>query len=299
MKVLVSASTGKVGSKVLHHLKSMPDVQVFATSRREKELSDEVLFFDLSEPKRSAASLQGMDSVFLLLPPGFSSPGPAFTTLLNSIEGEKPHAVVMTVQGANLHTFLPHHSVEEAVMASTPKHTFLRPSYFMQNLNDIFGREIRENGKLVAPLGTAKLMWVDTDDIALTAATILASPAEHEGKGYDITGSDLCGFGPVAEMLSEAMGKPVVYESPFPLNYFVREWWNGAGLGFSFIKTMIHFCERFKDVPPTSPAVEDITSRPPTLLRDYITEAFGPSAATDAAPVQQAAAPDVSTSADD
>jgi uncharacterized protein YbjT (DUF2867 family) len=49
--------------------------------------------------------------------------------------------------------------------------------------------------------------WIDTDDIAIAAATILRSPRKHNGKTYPLAVESLS-IGQVAGLLSEVIGRP-------------------------------------------------------------------------------------------
>ncbi|HEX6889326.1 MAG TPA: NmrA family NAD(P)-binding protein [Chryseolinea sp.] len=99
------------------------------------------------------------------------------------------------------------------MIASGIPYTFIRPSYFMQNLITTLKSDIKR-GAIFLPAGNAKFLWVDVDDIGKVIAQILKAPVLHQNKVYTITGSEYFTFGEVATLLSKAVAKKICYESP-------------------------------------------------------------------------------------
>lgn len=55
-------------------------------------------------------------------------------------------------------------------------HTFIRPSFFMQNLSTTHREDICQRNDLFIPAGNAKTSFIDTADIAAVAAKVLTTP---------------------------------------------------------------------------------------------------------------------------
>jgi NAD(P)H dehydrogenase (quinone) len=107
---------------------------------------------------------------------------------------------------------MPHHwdkmRVEELLFASGLDVTVLQPTAYMQNI--LAGwREIADAGVYRVPYPIeSRLSLVDLDDVA-EAATVVLTQQGHGGATYELVGMwPLSQIG-VAEMLSEAVGKPV------------------------------------------------------------------------------------------
>lgn len=281
--VLVAGATGTVGSRVVEALpRRAPAARIVRGTRAPAGPDDRA--FDLTDPAGVAAALGEVDAAFLMLPPGLPNAGDRFGAALARVPvGRLPYVAFLSVQGADQRSFLPHAHVERALRARAarepglPRFAFLRPAYFMQNLETAFGRDIRERAELVAPLGRARLVWIDAADVARAAAVVLANPAPHAGHAYALTGADRAGFAEVASLLTRALGYAVTYRSPHPLAYFLRLRRRGVAAGRAAAQTAIHFAERFTADAPQTPDYELLTGRRPTSLTDYVARAFGES----------------------
>ena len=60
--------------------------------------------------------------------------------------------------------------------------SILRPASFFQNFGNFFSASIKKDGAFYMPQGDSKVSYIDAEDIGSVAATILLSPAGHEGK---------------------------------------------------------------------------------------------------------------------
>jgi uncharacterized protein YbjT (DUF2867 family) len=107
---------------------------------------------------------------------------------------------------------MPHHwdkmRVEELLFASDLDVTVLQPTAYMQNI--LAGwREIADAGIYRVPYPVeSRLSLVDLDDVA-EAATVVLTQQGHGGATYELVGTWPLSQIAVAEMLSEAVGKPV------------------------------------------------------------------------------------------
>ncbi len=67
----------------------------------------------------------------------------------------------------------PHHKIEKIIRELEIPYTFIRPSFFMQNLNTTHQKDIKENHDLFIPAGKSKTSFIDTRDIGEVAVTCL------------------------------------------------------------------------------------------------------------------------------
>jgi len=105
-----------------------------------------------------------------------------------------------------------HGQTEQLLRDSGMAFTMLRPSYFMQNLL-WYIKDIRSRGVFYSSLpATCKHSHVDARDSAAVAIAALTEPG-HEGKAYRITGPQALSYPEVAEILSDAIGKKVLYDN--------------------------------------------------------------------------------------
>jgi NAD(P)H dehydrogenase (quinone) len=75
-----------------------------------------------------------------------------------------------------------------------------------------------QSGKIVSPAGAGKLSYVTRRDLARATARIL-SESGNEGKSFALTGPKAYGHAELAEMLSEATGRKIVYEDISPESF--------------------------------------------------------------------------------
>ncbi len=66
-------------------------------------------------------------------------------------------------------------------------YTFLRASFFMQNLSTTHCQDIRDNDEIFIPAGIGKTSFIDVRDIAVVAVKVMTEPG-HENKAYALTG---------------------------------------------------------------------------------------------------------------
>ena len=104
-----------------------------------------------------------------------------------------------------------HRKVEDKLQGSGMDYTILRPNGFMQNLLLYFAPSIRAQGAFYQSTGNAKISHIDLRDVAAAAALILRSPSQHIGKIYELNGPEALSYAEVAEKISKATGRNVLY----------------------------------------------------------------------------------------
>jgi len=87
--------------------------------------------------------------------------------------------------------------------------TFLHPPYFMQNLLRA-APAVAAHGVLTAAMRDGRIAMVDARDVAAVAAAALTGPG-HTGQTHVITGPEALSHAMVAAILSEAVGRRIVY----------------------------------------------------------------------------------------
>lgn len=284
---LVLGATGRTGGAVVRELLADPGpdrVLVRATGRRREaldaiaRLGAQTVPLDLDGIGRSPLAahrelhdaLASVDRVFLLT-------GYSIDMLVHSkavIDAARlagvQHVVHMGAAGPNDSTIAHcvwHQLVESYIAASGIGYTHLRPNVFMQNIL-AFGAP---GGVIKQYVGEAALGWIDSDDIARAAATVLRSPDDHRGRTYRLT-SEARTVHEVAEILSVVTGERFRYE-PRPPN----EWLAAAlGAGFDPVYARdVHddFVRRIEERHPAAHEVFDdyrqLTRRAPMSWRDH------------------------------
>jgi uncharacterized protein YbjT (DUF2867 family) len=102
-----------------------------------------------------------------------------------------------------------HWHTEAALKASGVRWTFLRDNLYIDFLPLMAGAD----GVIRGPGGNGRAAVVARDDIADAAvAVLLDDTGRHDGRGYDMTGSEALTLAEVAEELSRVAGRPITYQ---------------------------------------------------------------------------------------
>ncbi len=71
----------------------------------------------------------------------------------------------MSVQGAENNRMIPHHDIEQACNSLDLPYTFIRPSFFLQNLSTTHLEEIRDDPVVYTPTGKGDIFTPETREI--------------------------------------------------------------------------------------------------------------------------------------
>lgn len=208
--IAITASTGKVGSAILAAARAL-DVPIRSLGRVGTTPSTHasVVPFDFDEPATHAPALAGVD-VLILISPSDPRQARREIAVAEAAHAAGAHVVKLSVFGsASRNTTLSsgHNDVEEHLTRAGIPATFLRPTFFMQNNLGLLD-PIR-NGVFPSALGAARIGQIDTADIAAAALVVAASPADHVGRAYDLTGSASYTGEELAGALGNAAGHTV------------------------------------------------------------------------------------------
>jgi uncharacterized protein YbjT (DUF2867 family) len=158
----------------------------------------------------------------------------------------------------------------------------IRPTVFLQNpfFTNWAAESIARDNTIRLPFGAGRTSPIDTRDVAEVIATILASPAAHVGKVYELTGPKSQDLHTLAAEYSDALGRTITYVD-VPL-----EQWRDRELRsrhlpdhlFEHLLTMakLHAANRYDRFTHD---VEAVTGRPAASARDFVArhaELFGP-----------------------
>ena len=275
--ILITGATGSVGSAILDHFTPHDQQRLYQATRHRDELSPDHLYFDLNDLPDTIASLSLVDTLFLLRPPQIADEKIFRVLMRGAKEFDVKHIIFLSVQGAESNSFLPHTKVEKLIRNSGIPYTFIRPSYFTDNLIEVFGDDIRERNRIYIPAGDAKFLWVDVSDIGKAIAAILTDVRAHVNQAYTITGSqsELMTFAEVADILSQELQRNTEYVSPNPVSFFITKKKEGVDASFIGIMLALHYAARFQKPPVVHRDLEHLIGGPPNTLRDFVQENLG------------------------
>ncbi len=271
--VLVTGATGNVGADVVSEL-ARRGISVKAAVRQGSSPTTsaaESVVFDFDDPAMFGPALDGVDRVFLMRPPHMSD-ATAFKPFIDAMVPTRIKQVVfLSVQGAGQNIFVPHHGIEVLLKKSGLSWTFLRPSFFMQNLSTTHLADIRDRGEIYVPAGKGRTNFIDVSDIAEAAAVCLTGTG-HEYKAYEITGSEALTYEQVAEILTSACDRPITYPRPSAKQF--KAHMRRCGHHDDFIKVMssIYAIAKFGMAAGTTDTFEKLVGHKPRTLSRWARE---------------------------
>lgn len=221
MSILVTGSTGTIGTQVLNYLQGR-GVEVCALTRSPDtaKLPSDVtpVRGDLADVDSVRAALDGVSTMFLLVPNVADELTQAMLALTAAREAGVKGIVYLSVLKGEAYADVPHfagkYTVERMIEAFDLPATILRPAYFIQN--DIRLKDpLSKFGVYGMPIGSKGVSMVDIRDIGEAAANELVrrersvTPLPRET--YTLAGPDaLTGEG-IASIWSQALGSAVRY----------------------------------------------------------------------------------------
>lgn len=260
--ILVIGATGKTGSRVAARLESM-DLLVRRGTR------SAAIPFDWEQPDTWPAALSGVSKAYVTYFPDLAFPGAvekveAFCDVAKTTGLE--HLVLLSGRGE-------HHAKlgEEAVRNSGIDFTLVRASWFAQNFSEGYLRDPILAGVLPMPGGMIQEPIIDIDDIADVVVAALTEDG-HKGALYEVTGPRLMSFADMADVLSNATGRPIQH-IPISFDDFHA---NVAASGGSFVADVFTAIARETldgRNANVCDGVQRALGRPPRDFADYASDA--------------------------
>jgi uncharacterized protein YbjT (DUF2867 family) len=87
----------------------------------------------------------------------------------------------------------------------------IRPTIFLESFLPLAGSAVRDRGRIELPFGQGKTNPVAAADVARVVAAVLADPAPHLGRTYELTGPRSQDMHGVAREYSDALDREVTY----------------------------------------------------------------------------------------
>jgi len=232
-KILITGATGNMGQETIRELLKInnENLEIIAGVRNiakaKKELSKfaGVKFrkFDFMDNQSMEISLNGINQVLLIRPPAISQVKEYILPFIKMVKMNAVEQIVfLSLQGVEKNTIVPHYKIEKYIKEADIPYTFLRPSFFMQNLSTTHRLEIKENNEIFIPAGNGRTNFIDVRDIAEVAALVLTQKG-HLNKGYELTGRRGYTYEEIANMLSVILGRKITYKNPSILEFFYRK----------------------------------------------------------------------------
>lgn len=269
MNILITGSRGNVGKATCEYLDQI-NVKYFTTVRKKHVGLKNQRILDLEKPETYESALKGMDSIFLVRPPELTDVKGIFEPFIDVCRSmEIKHIVFLSLLGVERNPFPPHHKIEKYIEASGIPYTFIRPSFFMQNLIEPHRTEIIEKNEIFIPSGKVKISFIDTKDIGeVVARSLLDETTKY--KKYTITGNEAIDYYRVADVMSQVLGRKITYSNPSPLKF--RKVMIKKGMDKTFVNVMsvLYLTTRMGMANQVTHTAEEILGKPPRTIEMFI-----------------------------
>lgn len=231
---------------------------------------------DLEDPVSVRAALEGIDRAVLILPNGEDQERLELSFIETAKQAGLPWIIKLSspeaVRGTTSPIPLAHIAAEDAIMESGMNWTFVRPSFFMQNLRST-PAQAKATGKLSMPMGDGTIALTDCADAGAFIAHVLTSnPEQHYGQCYDITGPDpVLNFHDVARIIGEVIGREVEYDDCDPDAYqeairpYHRNEWHSDAVAYLFAEIANGNTPGIK-----TNTFQEMMGRPGTSFKDFL-----------------------------
>ncbi len=271
-KTLVTGATGNLGSAVVKSLRGRGiTVKAASTDPRKVTVSAGVEPVKLVYQDTSTFqdALSGVDTLFLIaLPMDPDAPAKLRPIIDMARASGVEHIVFNSALGADQNEQAPLRVIERHLMASGVNYTILRPNFFMQNFSKGFAAPmIRDHDGIFLAAGDGKTSFIATEDIAEAAAVSLAEG--RFGTEWNLTGPEALDHTEVAEIISAARGKKVVYH---PLSEEeMLQGARGAGMPEGSVQYMgiLYSLVRAGYMAGLTADVQQVTGRKPLTFAEF------------------------------
>jgi NAD(P)H dehydrogenase (quinone) len=275
-RIGVTGVTGAVGGAVARRLGDLGDRLVLLARRPDAAPSvpgAEVRAVDYADTPHVRAALSGVDTLLMVsAAEDVDRLGQHRAFVDAAAAAGVRHVVYTSFQGAAADcTFTlgrDHWATEEALRASGMVHTFLRDSFYADFLPLMV-----TDGAIRGPAGDGRVAAVARDDVAAVATVVLSDPAPHAGATYDLTGPDALTLAEAAAIITEVTGTPTRYvDETLPEAYASRASYGAPDWQVdAWVSTYTAIGRG--EVEQVSDAVERLTGRPATSLRELLVRA--------------------------
>ena len=199
--ILILGGTGKTGRRLAERLtaKGLP-VRIGSRSGAPS--------FDWQDREGWNAALDGAGAVYISYYPDIAVPGAAETVeALAGLAVKRGIKRLVLLSGRGETEA---QRAEEMVKASGADWTILRCAWFAQNFSEGFLVENIIEGEVALPVGNVGEPFIDADDIADVAETVLTRQG-HVGHVYELTGPRLLSFAEAVAEIGKAAGRDIRY----------------------------------------------------------------------------------------
>ncbi|MFX0063541.1 MAG: SDR family oxidoreductase [Candidatus Hermodarchaeota archaeon] len=271
-KILVTGATGNVGFEVLKLLKAQNiplSAAILDTEYNLQKVGVDTpkVILDFYDPTTYQPALENIEKIFLMRPPQIAEVKKYINPFIDQAikEGIK-HIAFLSLMGGN--PFVPHYKIERHIKKRKIPYTFLRASFFMQNMNTTHQPQIKDTNEIFIPAGKGKISFIDVRDIAAVAVKALLEP-NHTNKTYNLTGGEALDFYQVSNILSTILERKINYTNPHPREFQARMIKEGYNEELVDVMNKLYFIVKMGKAGKITPDTKELLGREPIKFEQY------------------------------
>ncbi|MEC9484802.1 MAG: NmrA family NAD(P)-binding protein [Candidatus Izemoplasma sp.] len=270
--ILIIGGTGTVGKHVVAFLKSKNLAYKLGLyhSHKNDDKQVPIVPFDFDDQSTYDDALKEVDDVFFIRPPQIGDPK-AFYPFIDAMkQREIKHVVFLSLMGVEKNPIPPHGKIEKYIKKQLIPYTFIRPSFFMENLITPHGKDIKETDCIVIPAKNAKTSFISGKDIGEVIGTIFLEPQKHANKAYTLTGKEALTYHQVADLFTDGLGRQIRYTSPNFLRYYRHMRTRHFDRKYIIVTIFLYIMTRLNTASDVTNTVNSLLKKDPETMKAFI-----------------------------
>lgn len=284
MSIVVTGATGHLGRLIVEGLlrEGVAPSEIVAGGRNVDKLADlkdrgvRVVRLDYSDPSTLDTALEGADTLMLVsgseVGQRVAQHGAAIDAAVRAGVSRIVYTSAPKARSTTLVLAPEHKATEELIEASGLPFTILRNGWYTENYVGAVA-QAKETGVLSASVGDALVASASRVDYADAAVAALTSN-ESSNKVYELSGDIAWTHTELAQVISDIVGREVVYNALSPEDHLAMLISAGLDEGTAGFVVALDGNTRDGLLGETSPDMRTLIGRPSTPLREGLTAAL-------------------------
>ncbi|WP_338215771.1 SDR family oxidoreductase [Companilactobacillus muriivasis] len=276
-KILVIGGTGNIGYPLIKYLNQQNVQAVAGTHNLQKAQAKfeglnnvEIKHFDFLDPSTFESAFDGVNKVFFVRPPQLAKPKQDMLPFLTFAKQKQIKQIVfVSLIGVEKNPMTPHHKIEQMILDLKIPYTFIRPSFFMQNLNTTHREDIQKNHDLFIPAGNARTSFIDTRDIGEVAGIVLTDE-KYLNQKLNITGPSALSYQEIAKIMTKILGTQITYSKPSLLKFRKVMLKRGIKKDFVNVMVMLYLITQLGNAKEVTDTAAKVLGHAPRTIQNYI-----------------------------
>lgn len=273
-RIVIAGATGRVGASLVQQLVGDP-VDLVALTRDPKAArlpSDvELVGVDFEAPATLADALQGADRLFLAQGSSDRQVANEIALIDAAMDAGIPHIVKLSSMGppTKVHPFDWHMAIEAHLATKDVGYTVLRPGPYADILGKVGSAVAADDWGGTA--GDGLVNFIDTRDIADVARLALLDEGSVDvQRAYHLTGPAAVTMSDVAALLSQLLGREIVYKHRTPAEQRVALMASGFSETAADLRLGLEKLFNESVLAETTGTIGHLTRQKPRSLSDWL-----------------------------